>query len=1038
MGHMIPTLNCCDVKMLFNKLIAIAVVSMVFVPGILPAQNEAPAKVEEYFVQQAADEALLIKVSAFEAEFESKVTEQGGQSILHSSLPGSRIVPVFQYIHQQNEPRQLNIEISSNLYTGRTEFGLALTRMAVWDNRSSSVDQAFQLLSFGTQVSDDKSAADWTVKIDSLANAGRLFERFGMKEMRLWSNYLAANLIHFHLHDFSIALSMSREILTEVKGTRMRDIELASLQLQAFALMGLKHLGKLQRSGNKPDPVQTALMNTARLAQTTGFYFEQSQALKFSGDEYFAESDYVRALSQYQQAVVIADRVGDAELATGIRESIVQIHAVQGDVPATSTVLQEIETQLLAEGGDELALNLLAQGRLFSRSYKYLQAYEALSQAMIHQNNSAIRKQVNFELAIVFYETGRLERAKTYLQLADIGIETENRRRGSTVINRAEGFRVLANIYRINGNHKLMKTARTAQGNHQPPSAAFHYERGLDELAQTGGSEQKARSLFSQSGNAASAFAQLDLKNLALLQYCALNKPAGEQAGCSRQDISAAFTWLESSGVPAYSAEAMYLWAKILVNNGRSSRALAVLDRLISDMHFYRHSLPGVLGAWYRERNATLFSFYLGQVLRNGRNAKQSLLALSKIRFTESYTGSDPVSTANTGNTELLRVQLRERTESGSAGVMVNLSDNIKQGMSGLRDSFDRQFAFLSKKGLQTYLDKLSDDEVVLTYQISPQAARVWIAKRQAVRQVDIANPAQLYTALNNVQRGLANIGVSSFERNMDVLGKQLLSPVASSLTKKVYLAPAGILLGFPFDALRLNGRFLVEDHSIANLLSFPSNPDPQVSLQRRDIENVFLAGHPQDYSSDYAFQLNTSSAIQVVADIFVGPGLDIIQGTALLPDEFKSDQFQQAELIHLAMPGKIDLRNPEQSRLELSGDEDEPERESLDPLEVRQQAVAGSLVFLSTTQLGGKPISEFHNRPALIGDFLAAGASSVIAGYWAAEGVAANSLIADFYLKLVGSGNIAVSLQQAKRRYINEHSADGLFDWAGYQLFIE
>ena len=163
--------------------------------------------------------------------------------MVRSAIPGSRIAPVFQYVNEPSTARQLNIEISSSLHTKRSQFGLGLTRLRIWDNRSETVSRAYQSLSFALQADGTESEANWTVKIDSLANAGRTFQKFGMKEMRLWSDYLAAHLIQFHLHDFSIVYSMTREILTNLRGTRLQKLELATLQLQSAALIGLKRSG---------------------------------------------------------------------------------------------------------------------------------------------------------------------------------------------------------------------------------------------------------------------------------------------------------------------------------------------------------------------------------------------------------------------------------------------------------------------------------------------------------------------------------------------------------------------------------------------------------------------------------------------------------------------------------------------------------------------------------------------------------------------------------------------------------------------------
>ncbi len=260
------------------------------------------------------------------------------------------------------------------------------------------MSQAYRLLSFGSEVSTTDSQANWTVKIDSLINAAKLFEQFGMIEMRLWANYLAAHLIQFHLHDHSIVYSMTREILADLKGTRFQKIELATLQLQSLALIGLRKSGSLRPPADDTDPVQAALARAAELAGSMGYQFEQARALYASGVEYAGQSSWPQALEQFQLAVQLADSVASPELATAIRESIVQIHTIQGDAPATSEVLQEIESQLVEEGGgDELALNLLAQARLLMGSYHWGDAFEVVkSGALNHENNSAIRMQSQF------------------------------------------------------------------------------------------------------------------------------------------------------------------------------------------------------------------------------------------------------------------------------------------------------------------------------------------------------------------------------------------------------------------------------------------------------------------------------------------------------------------------------------------------------------------------------------------------------------------------------------------------------------------
>ena len=1041
MGHMIPTLRSYGVKMLFKHITILVVMMCLLLPRLLFAQNDAAAMTQEYFVEQRAHEGLLLKISAFESEFESTVSGRGGNLILHSAMPGSRIIPLFQYIGQHDDARQINISVSSRLHTTRSEFGLGLTRVAVWDDRSSSIDQAYQLLSFGMQAGEGDSAANWTVKIDSLVNASRLFKRFGMKEMRLWSDYMAAHLIFSHLHDYSIVYSMCRELLAEVQNTHLKEIELASLRLQTNALIGLKRSGAIDLSPDKPDPVQLSLLKTATLARSMGFYYEQAQILNLSGAEYVDESAYSKALTQYQQAVDIADRVGDADLATAIRESIVEIHAIQGNVPASSTVLQEIETQLVEEGGgDELALNLLAQGRLYIRGYHFLKAYQVLTKALIQQNDSAIQRQVNFELAKVFYATGRLERARTYLQIAGISNQSANKRRSSSVVNVGEGFGMLASIYRSEADYDQMRRARTAQGQYQPPLAQYRYDQGLDELARARKNVLKARTLFSQSKQAAASSGLEDIQHLAGLQMCALG--ATENA-CSNANVLVSYRWLQSGGVPAHSVEAMYLWAKILVNAGRRTEAIDLLTRLTTDIHFYRHSLPGVLGSWYRQRSVSIYAYYLDQVLKSSErgsayNGSAGLLALTRIRFADKYSESDSAPIDESVKTDLLRLQLGERSETRSAQVIASLNETINTGLAALRPQFDRQFGFLSSVGLQKYVHSLSSDEVVLTYHLTANTAHAWVGTTNGVQQVSIANPAQLYSDVQYGREGLSDSGISTFEARMSSLGSRLIAPVAHLLKETVYFVPAGILLGLPFDALRHNQRHLLEDHRVVNLTAFPANTDFAGSLKTGGFETGFLASLPYDYFSSYLSQLNTSTEISAVADIFIGPGLSIIQGAALLPDEFQTEQFQAADLIHLSMPGTINLKYPEQSSFELSGDENSSERATIGSVDILQQNLRAKLVFLSSTDVDNSPVSEFTNQSALISDFQNIGAVTVVSSLWSLEGKASEEMISGFYRSLESSDNLADSLQSAKRRYLNANREDGLYDWAALQLYIK
>ena len=1026
-------------KNLFYTLFALLILAAGFaVSGASYAQeNEAPLR-QEYFIQQTVDEALLIRIDAFEADFESEISAADGDIMLVSALPGSRMAPLFQYVRGGKQNRQLDIEVTAGPHTNRSEFGISLTRLNVWDKRSESVARAYQMLSFGTERSSTQSESNWTVKIDNLINAGRLFQEFGMLEMRLWSNYLAAHLIHTRLHDNSMVYSLTREILADLKGAHLQQIELAALQLHGTALIGLKHSGALNEQATGTSLVQTVLARTAALAEATGYLFEQASALRASGMEYAAGAYYNEALEQLQKAVRIADSIGATELGHTIRENIAKIHSRQGHTAGSNETLQQIEKQLTnGSSGDKLALKLLQQARLLINDYRYQEAGDVLARALSAQNNSAIEKQLNFELARISFENGQSDKALTNLRNAGVSSETRRARSANPVINVGEGLRLLANIYRVRGEFTPMHKARDAAGRYNPELSSYLYDQALDELATGDRGQQRARSLFRQTHMAATAAGHVDLEHLSRLQFCALPGSGEAQGLCARTSIRHSYQQLTDTGVPRFAVEAMMLRARILAVNGQFDEALDALESLVDEIHFLRYSLPGVLGSWYLGKSEQIFGAYLtwlqsASEQRKAKDGAASLLLLSKLRLLD----NPPVVATNDN------LQLRERVSRRAAaepGQSANaLSTEINQALEKLRITFSSRFDYLSGSGLQRYLRNLADDETVLTYHLGPNIAQVWVGHKGRVLRRSLPNPAEIYGALQIARQNLAYTGVAAFNRKMESLGQYLVAPVADLLTETVYWVSAGPLLGLPLDALRVNGRYLLEDHTLVYQLRLPSPLSPGEGLRAGSPDTVFLAGHPQDYSADYAARLDTSPEISMLADRFVGPGLSIVQGTALLPDEFDTRVFSQAGLVHLTMPGIIDLGEPGRSEFELSGKEDEPGRSALTVTDISVKKMAAKLAFLSGTRVNGSSHSGFNTRLAIVSEFLDAGTRAVIVGLWASDGKAAENLIDDFYRQLETTGDAAAALRDAKRGYLEKNQDNGLYDWAGFQLFTK
>jgi hypothetical protein len=107
---------------------------------------------------------------------------------------------------------------------------------------------------------------------------------------------------------------------------------------------------------------------------------------------------------------------------------------------------------------------------------------------------------------------------------------------------------------------------------------------------------------------------------------------------------------------------------------------------------------------------------------------------------------------------------------------------------------------------------------------------------------------------------------------------------------------------------------------------------------------------------------------------------LHIVQGSALQWDEFQDEHFAQAGLLHLAMPCVIELRNPAESYLLMSGNSEESGRDFLQPQDIAGKHLQAGLAVLSACDFSGSSKTAFDLSTRFPGEFLQAGAGAVIA----------------------------------------------------------
>jgi CHAT domain-containing protein len=263
------------------------------------------------------------------------------------------------------------------------------------------------------------------------------------------------------------------------------------------------------------------------------------------------------------------------------------------------------------------------------------------------------------------------------------------------------------------------------------------------------------------------------------------------------------------------------------------------------------------------------------------------------------------------------------------------------------------------------------------------------------------------------------------------------LGPLSRQLGERIFLLPSGSLNGFPFDALRLDGKYLAEGHQLIHIESLSSVAAALAPLAADYGERVFLAGNPRSGRDLFSYGVSTSEEISAVRDGFVGDGLHIVQGVALRGDEFDDERYRNAALVHLAMPGRVDLAYPERSRLLLSGERETPTTEFLSPADLRAIGLKAQLAVLSGTAFTARPKSDFDSRLGLVNDLQSAGARQVLASLWPTGDTETAAFMAEFYQRLEADRNVSEALFQTRKARIKTGNGEKLRSWAGFQLFI-
>jgi len=1029
---------------MFRALIIILVLAVPVGTQTAWAEETSSTRPAEYMIYQYPEVSLLVKIDAPETEFVSKIYGPEGALLKESGLPAGRMGSLYQFIEAVGKSRQLMIKVSPGRSVDRSSINMELIQVPDRDRNSAALANAYKLLSHGTERVHSNDSTTWAMKTYTLRNAARAFASLGWEEMYLWSEFYAAHLVLHKLNDVLMAMERAREVQQAAKRAGFRTIELAALILESDALMraGSKASGKMANA--RFEQAHSVLDRVVLLADQQGFRSEQARALYNDGLVYEQQDRLEDAVRQYQRALDVSLSANDSELTNEIRSTAATAYETLGSTAGAIEMLEDIGSGLASDAEQELADNLYEKGRLLNSAFRYPEAARELSQALaLQKENPGIQPwgPTGLELAWSNYSSGDMAQA-TSLILESIPRTPQELNR--KVLIRA--FDSLAQIYRTQGEFEQMDRFRQRQGRLAVSGrdrSEFLFESAMDAWHQNGSGSSKVRNLLVQSQQAAMEYGYRNGSQHAGLYLCLLQAESGGSGPCTAAQIRSSYDALRKSAIPELMMDAAFIRARILRREGRDRDALTEIVGLTDELLFFRQSLPGVAGAWYWQNKAAIFQEYMAIVLARSGNVaagkvdgKQALLALDRIRLIEGQDQAEGVIEGITGEQDSSLRALISRLENTGGDETGHLAAQTAQEIRSLRDSFRPGLRPLDVDALDGLLAGFAADECLLTYYFGKNTDYALLGKRGGVSLVRLSGRRPNADWLETL-REQASRGGGSVIPDLDSAGRLLLRPFRESLVRRIYLLPAGPLNGFPLDMLRLDGQFLASEHQVVNLMTLAAAGRRQTLLPDSWRQQVFLAGDPQTAQQLFNYDITVSAEMTAVADVFVGPGLHMVQGVALNRDEFRGEHFTGSGLVHLAAPGTIDLASPARSQLLMSKADSQSVAEYLGPDDIRGLGINSSLVVLSQTAVMGTNHSSFDSRLGLVSDFLQAGAPRVVASVWPFGDSETAGLMRDFYQGLESSRDVADALSRARKMRMKSGNASNFREWAGFQLYI-
>ena len=276
---------------------------------------------------------------------------------------------------------------------------------------------------------------------------------------------------------------------------------------------------------------------------------------------------------------------------------------------------------------------------------------------------------------------------------------------------------------------------------------------------------------------------------------------------------------------------------------------------------------------------------------------------------------------------------------------------------------------------------------------------------------------------------------IDSLKTTADKLGQLLLKPLEVPGGKRLIIVPHGPLHFLPFQALRLDGQYLIERNpvSIAPSTSIAVRLAAHVPVVQ---PKLLVVGNPHPYPTraDGYYWADLPGAVtearQVAADFAQS---SLLLGEAASRDAFTS-QLAGKQIVHLATHGAVDRLDPLHSHVLFAGeDEATSYLTAKDVLEMDFHSAA--LVVLSACETGLGDVRKDDEVLGFTRSFLGSGTGAMVSTLWEVSDEATATMMATFYGELAKGVSVQDAMRDGQLTVLRNPATNQPFFWAPFSL---